>query len=638
MITLGASPARRGGRFPIGAASAGAAPSSAIVLTGDVWAFGASSMAGGQIAAASSGGTEDALTNVVRAIEGLAPGSLAYTTVGGSQITRPDIDYNLTGANSARKIRNRGAGGGTSGSGGTIVTKITAAAGSFGANDFILLHQGDNGLSVPGPNVVETLAGGYSAMRTQAGARNYIQIVNTRGGRGSADAANGEPSGTVWSFIKEAAYRVENDLNPGKVFSFHQTLVERATGLDGAELTNLAQGVMPRTFAMNDGSHQIGKGYNLQSDAVLTNVIDAIAGGTPFPLRQIIDVQQPATPAAGDVIGMLVAYGSGGTFALDASNTQSDYAISSSGQITRIGATPPLRDVTWMAVKISKAGRFDKVQPLIGIAERAAPGVSRLVEFDGDCIIGQPDSKLANGSKVTLLFRVQAIEAVLTNVMGAFSTTGLRVQISAAGNIDVLWRNAAVTTVSILSKTSAGALFTPASPARWVAVCIDLSNPAAERTELHTWVDPASATRDVTVLAGANQPGVDTTTNFNVVLNQPWCLGHQTISFSGTPPAFGKSRIGDFTVWNDFVDFDVLANRQAVANADGTPKTAWVSGGGVTDGKTPYMRLAGNAANFRMARITGSGAPATPGASGQYFAFANRTRGAGGVPAFLTTI
>ncbi|MEG7677124.1 hypothetical protein U2060_15395, partial [Listeria monocytogenes] len=78
----------------------------------------------------------------------------------------------------------------------------------------------------------------------------------------------------------------QSDLNPGRVFSFHETLLDRATGLTTDELTDLSQGMMPRTFAMNNGSHKIGKGQNLQSSAVLTPLIDAWAGGIPFSLKQ----------------------------------------------------------------------------------------------------------------------------------------------------------------------------------------------------------------------------------------------------------------------------------------------------------------------------------------------------------------
>lgn len=137
--------------------------SSAIALSASVWAFGASSMAGGQIAAATTGGTEDGFTNTVRAIEGLAANSLAYTTVGGSQTARP-IDYNLTGVNSAYKIRNRAVSGQTTGSAGTIASTMSAASGSFGASDFMVLHQGDNGVSSSGNSNVELITGGYAAL------------------------------------------------------------------------------------------------------------------------------------------------------------------------------------------------------------------------------------------------------------------------------------------------------------------------------------------------------------------------------------------------------------------------------------------------------------------------------------------
>lgn len=603
-------------------------PSAAITMPASVWAFGASSMSGGHQAASSTGGTEDSLTNVVRAIEALAPGDLSYTTVSGSQTTRP-IDYNLTGANASHKVRNRGVSGQTSGSGGTIVSTMTAAAGSFGASDFMILHQGDNGINPTGASQVEALAGGFASMRSLAGARPFLQIVNTRGGRGSAGSLAGEPPGSGFALIKEAQLRIQNDLNPGRVISFHDILTERYSSPTADELTDLSQGVAPRSYMMNNGSHQVAKGYNLQSDAVMTPVIDAWAGGTPFPVKQIVEAVTPATPAAGDVIGSIVAYGSGGSFALDTSNTQADYAISSSGQITRIGATPPTRDITWMAVKCSKSGRFDKVQPRIGICERAAVGVSKLVQFDGHSIIGLPDSKLANSNKMTLLFRVQATDqSAIQTIFG--STNQCAIRLLTGGTLDIVWRNAAGAV--IFSKTTAANFRTVDGP-RWVAVCLDLSDPAAEVTKLITWIVPATATSDTAVHSTLT---ADTTTAFVARLDQPGAIAAASAALSAGA-TMGKFRLGDWTIFRDYIDFGVQARREEVSNSDGTPKTGWVSGGGVTNGITPNLRLAGNAGDFRQCRITGLRVPATPGASGQYLAYNGRDRSAG-VPSYLETI
>ena len=594
-----------------------AAASAEIIMPASVWAFGASSMAGAQVPASPNGGTDDSLTDVVRAIEGLPAGSLAYTTVGGSQTNRP-IDYNLTGANAAHKIRNRGVGGSTSGSGGTIVSTMTAAAGGFGASDFMVLHQGDNGIAAGQASAVELLAGGYEAMRTQAGARPFVQIVNTQGGRGSAGAAAGEPPGSYFALLKAASYRVQDSLNPGKIFNFHHTLLERSTAADANDTADLGNGFAPRSYMMDDGSHQIAKGYGLQAAMVLLPVIDAWAGGTPFPLRQVIEAQAPAVPAAGDAIGSIVAYGSGGSFALDSSNAQTDYAVASNGAVTRIGAVPPARDITWAAVKTSKTGRFDKMQPLIGIAERAASGVSKLVEFDGKCVIGMPTSTLANSAKLTVLFRVRATDqSAVQIVLGG--TNQCRIEMRTNGTLDVVWRNAAATV--IVSKTTA-ANFGTASADRWVALCIDLTDPAAEVTKLVTWAVPATATSDVAVHANLT---ADAVTAHLARLDTAMAIGFSSTS-AVAGSVFAKMRIGDLTLWRDFIDFSVQATREIVSDAAGLPQAAWVSGGGVVSAKTPDLRLAGNAADFRLCRATGLAAPATPGAAGQYLGFNNQRR------------
>lgn len=610
-----------------------------MTLPGNVVAFGASSMAGSQIATSGSGGTEDSLTNVVRAIQKLAAGSLAYTTVGGSQTVRP-IDYILTGVNSTRQVRNRGVGGQTSGSGGTIAATAAAYAISptFGASDFVILHQGDNGVSVPAVGNVELLAGGYAALRgsasTAVAANNFVQIVNTNGGQGSTGLLSGEPPGGDWALLKAASLRVQSDLNPGRVFSFHETLIDRTQSLDANDLVDRSRGVMPRSGAMNDGSHQYSsaatptpaRGYHVQADAVMTPLIDAWAGNTPFPLKQIIETVTPAVPAPGDSVGSIVAYGTGGTFSLDASNTQTDYAVSSSGALTRIGATPPLRDITWAAVKTVKPGGNDKVQPLIGVCERAASGVSRMVEFDGVSIIGMPDSKLANSVKMSLLMRLQSTDqSVVQNVMGAVSgNTQCIVRLLTGGTLDFSWRNAANTT--LFSQTTA-ANFRTIDPVRWVGVCLDFTGAAVGINKIVTWIDPAGTTPTLT----QDALGAD-----SVRLDAPLAIAALTARGSSST-TYGKFRIGDFAIWRDYIDWTVLARRQEVANADGTPKSAWVSGGAVTNGLTPEFYFGGNAGDWRQCRIRGSSIPASPGATGQYFAFNSRERSPG-VPGFLVTV
>lgn len=621
------------GRFGTSSGSASAPASSAITLPADVWAFGASSMAGAQLATDSgtATGTDDSLTNTVRAIEGLGAGSLAYTTVGGSQVTRP-IEYNLTGANASRKIRNRGVGGRTSGPTGTIFTDIDAARVSpgFGASDFMILHQGDNGVNPGTASRTEFLADGYAALRgaapTQVTAGNFIQITNTQGGQGPTGILAGEPPGGARALLNAASLRVQSDLNPGRVFSFYETLIDRATGLDANDLIDRARGVSPRSCMMNDASHQIAKGYAIQADNVLTPVIDAWAGGTPFPLKQVIEAVTPATPAAGDAIGSIVAYGSGGTFSLDTSNTQSDYAVSSSGAITRIGATPPTRDITWAAVKTSKSGRFDKVQPLIGICERAASGVSRMVEFDGFSILGMPDSKLANSAKASVLFRLKSTDqSVAQAVFGAVGgTTQCAIRILTGGTLEFSWRNAGGTV--IFNQTTA-ANFRTVDPVRWVGVCMDFTGAAVAINKITTWIDPAGTSPTLT----QDALGADA-----VRLNAALAIGAFTAAGSSST-TYGKFCIGDFAIFNDYIDWSVLARRQEVANSDGTPKAAWVSGGGVTNGITPLMYMGGNAGDWRQCRLRGSSIPASPGASGQYMAFNCRERSAG-VPGFLVTV
>lgn len=163
-----------------------------IALLNDVWFVGASSMQG-HFQAVGTGGTENPISNTVRAIwqPALAFPDTSYTTDSGSK-TVPPLDYTLNGTNTGRRLRNRGAAGLNSGTGAsTIDNLLSGIVGGFGASDFVVLHQGDNGVSATAVNGIITLSSGYSSMKGRIGARNFLVITNTQGGSGSAGSLAG---------------------------------------------------------------------------------------------------------------------------------------------------------------------------------------------------------------------------------------------------------------------------------------------------------------------------------------------------------------------------------------------------------------------------------------------------------------
>ena len=390
----------------------------------------------------------------------------------------------------------------------------------------------------------------------------------------------------------------------------------------------------------DNGSHAIGPINNLIADSLFTPLIDAIGGGARFPVRQVVESVAPATPAANDVVGTIVTYGSGGSLGLAASNTQTDYAVSSSGVVTRIGSTLPSRDITWAQVAGTKTNKRTLVQRMVGIAERAAAGTSNLVEFNGSVILGQAESKLAHGPIITILMRLQHYFTTGTDQLRLCgANTNWSVTLRNTGVVEVRFKNQAVPAVNVLSKDVTGAICSPAAApnGRWLAISIDLSDstPANRKTHVVTWVDPTSPTIDTALLAGTNQPGNAGTISCNIDRASPWNLGIGTSS--SKTAEWTKARVGDFTYFTSFIDFTVLANRQEVSNTNGTPKSAWLIANGVTAGVTPYMHLSGNASDFRMCRFVGTGAPASPGATGEYWGAGVRNS-APGVPGFLANV
>lgn len=625
-------PADIGGTYDIGAIASGAvvfpttspgndgsnnvsppiAPSAAITLTRSHHGYGASSMQGGQQVGNPVGGTQDIFTKTALFIDP----ALTYDP---GAANRP-VAYVMT---NGHRIRNRGQGGTTAAQ---IVAAMTADMANVAANDMVWLHQGDNAISGSTLNASETLLTAFADMRTLAGARPFVQIVNTRGGRNFATTSNSpEPPGSFLPLVKDIVYRSLNDSTPGRVVDFHHTLMELNSTADANDLADIGLGSPPRSHMMTDGSHQINVGYDLQSDEITRPIIDAVEGGTPFAVRQIIEAVSPAVPAAGDVIGSLVAYGSGGTWSLDASNTQADYGVNAAGQFTRIGAVRPSRDIVWATVKASKPGRFDRVSKRIGLCERAAPGESRLVQFDGASIIGSNESKMANSSRMTLIMRLQAVDqSVIQMVLGLNASQGAQIRLLTGGTLDINWRNAAGTI--IVSKTTS-ALFRTTDAPRWVALSLDLSNPAAEVTELVHWAVPATAVQDVAVHANLT---ADTTTAHLARLALPMAIGHNTIGVStGNPAAFGKFRFGDFYIFNEYLDFKTQARRELISDAAGAPLASWVSGGGVIDGFIPLLGLRGRAGDLRQCRTIGS--------ANQKMGF-NQIRRADGEAGYLVTV
>lgn len=563
----------------------GAAVDTSITLIRDVFLWGSSSISG-----TSGGVTETLPKQLALAIDAAATHGTEAATGGAS--------YAVHTVSGGHEIHNRGKGNDNSAA---ILVRVQGDDAELGSDDFVVLHRGDNGLTVTDATTVQTLYDDHDDMKASVDVttRPWVGLTNCNGGW--SGAAYPETPGSFYPVVKEVLFRRMSADTPGRLWSMHHTLMDHAVAANADDTTDLHRGNPPRSYMLADGSHMDADGYNCQNDFVLTPLVDAIEGGTPFPLRQFLVAQQPATPAAADPISTIVAYGSGGTFALDASNTQADYAVSSVGAVARIGATPPTRDLTRVRLKTSKPGRADKVQPSIWVGESAASGVSRLVEFDGYCILTGGVSQLANAAKGTLVFRLQGgtgQDGVLVNLVGASST--LQIRRTASNQIDINWRNAAATI--ILNFTSGSNLFRATDAPRWVMIAWDIPNGIGQ---CYTWAVPATAT-SITNSAAATLTGDNTQL---ARLDQPFAIGHNAVALTPTnlDSGIGKFRMGDFWLARDYIDPAVQANRELFSATDGTPNTTLVaSSDGVVSTISPALYIRGNATNWRMCNFLGT--------------------------------
>lgn len=583
----------------------GAAITTAITLTRAVFTWGASSAHGDQD-----------LTGVSILQDAALQIDAAAVTA-----TETDFDGNTVGkytVSNGKILHNRGISGNTvTPYGASGLVRIDTRCSHdvpIGATDLAVLHIGDNNVIAGDAAAVTNLVAAMASMRTSVdvSSRPYLQCVNTRGGINVATYS--EPPMGYYPAYKDALFRKFEAVARGKVWDFYLTLMDHANDFGLQDLTNdqadIDKGCSPRGFMISDGSHNNQFGYKVNSRYVLVPVVDAIEGGTPFAVRQNIVAQSPSSPAGGDVIGSVNMFGSGGTCALDASNTQTDYAISSTGQITRVGSTLPARDLTQVKVQLSKTGRNARVQPNIWVGEKAKAGDSHLVEFDGYSGLNTFASPWSNAARLLVVFRLQGgtgQDGVLNNILGGTSQMLLR---RLSGNsLDVVWRTSKSGNAVIGSWTSANNLFRVGDTPRWVALAIDVPNGTAI---MNHWT---ASTTGTTV---ANSAGAQTTLTGDatqlVRLDQPIGFGNTAYSLSagqiGTQ--IGCFRIGDLWMGSPATipDMSTQLNRELFSTSAGTaPNSTLVNSvDGVTGGMTPFLYARGNAADWRRANFIGGSA------------------------------
>lgn len=572
----------------------GVAIDDTITLANGAWMWGSSSPAGNQ---------DGTGVTIFTATSALIDASYATANETISSVTAPK--YTMT---NGKILHNRAISGRKTTE---IATDEANCAASVGASDFKFLHQGDNqDVGVTDVQFVDSVMTQFAAGRTSLSislpATNFIHLVNTYGGMNAGRTDSAEKIGDKTTGKKEIIYRKLNALQQGAVASFYWTLQDHAADYGYQDATNdpidISKGISPRGFMLNDGSHMNQHGYNVMAQYLFGPILAAVNGGCAFVTpHQFLSAATPATPAAGDSIGTLGFFGTGSTFSLAATNTQTDYTVNSTtGAITRIGATPPTRDFTQVHIQTSKSGKTSRVQKQVWVGERAKSGTSSLVRFDGYGVIGHVASDWSVAATLTVIFRIRGAagaDGVSQTVFAqAGSTGGVTVTRNASNQIDVLFRKGGNT--SVLSMTSASNTFRNADGQKWVMASIDIPSGLAKCT---TFAVPGTATT-ITNSAGANTALLaDNTATITMTNQHGFAAVGSGPTFSQLASARGSFDIGDFWMGAVYLDPTVQANRELFVDSGGSPLPALLAtSDGVVSGTSPLLYCRGNATDWRL--------------------------------------
>jgi hypothetical protein len=570
--------------------STGGTVTTNVTMTRDVWAWGSSSMQGDQ-----DGSGVTILQEAARSIDSglVTAGSFGSKT---HTLTNGKVFHNngLGGLN-VYEIESK---------------LVSESSGVVGTNQFIILHIGDND-AVTSMEQYDDYITAMNSMKTtmNVGTRPYLLCVNTRNGINPSAPAGSQFGEGISSFLptmKEVLFKTYSETSKGKVVDFFHTLRDHARdyGLQDAtyDETDLRKGYSPRGFMTADGSHMNQHGYKIISNYVLEPVLDAVEGGTPFATRQFVINTAPATPQIGDVVGTIEQYGSGGVSSLDVSNTQSTYTVGSGNSIIRTTATLPTRDLTRVPVKFSKTGRNAVVQPYIWVGEKAAPGQSNLVEFDGYSIIGAPANAWTPSKQMTIAFRFAA----------SAGTDGQLVRISpmmtrqASGRMDVIWGRTS-DNGNVFDMQISGNQFNVSSGQKWFLGSINMETGICKAVHFATPAGATSVTNTATAQArldAAAAGGTDT-----LRFNFPWAFGYfgNTLHYSLFGTQLVPFKIGDFWLGQGYMDVTDPAVQALFVKSDGNPATNLVnSSDGVVNGVSPLLYCRGNATDWRTCNFLGT--------------------------------
>lgn len=571
----------------------GGATSSAITLSRDWFVWGASSGRGGQ------GLTGETIWHRLSH-------QIDATTVDGTEVASGGAQPLHTVSN-GRKIHNRA----VSGDGyAAILSKVTTQAADPQPGDVRIYHAGDNTITPGTAGMDQTLVNTLVSMNglTDGDHNPRVFCVNTRGGWNGSSVS--EPPGSYSPTMKELIFRKLSALYPGEVIDFFWELQNNANAYGLQDLTNdqadIDKGYSPRGFMQLSGaigSHNDDHGYRVEADYGFQPIADAIEGGTKWPLRQYITPVRPASPAAGDVMGTPKFYGAGGTCSLASSNSQTDHAVASSGQITRIGSALQTRDLDFVHMQMDKSGRPSRVQKHIMVGELARAAHNGMVEFDGYSHIAKMASSATSAGTVLLvcrLHRAPGTDGTQQSLWpGAFLRTGNTIDFG-------LYADSGPTVgSSLLNMTSTG-LFTVANPVRWLVAALDIPNGIVKAG---TFVTPAPGSYVPITNNGAATTRLQASTTQTVGLSS-WAFANQAAGLSGGQlgTKLGNFQINDMWVGVAYRDIATQAVRELFVDSSGNPNPAVFSADGVVDGITPLHYFRGTATDWRVCNAKGSAA------------------------------
>jgi lysophospholipase L1-like esterase len=287
-----------------------------------------------------------------------------------------------------------------------------------------------------------------------------------------------------------------------------------------------------------------------------------------------------ADAPAGTVVGQVRYNGAADRFGLRtyADGAVADFAISNTGQITKVGSGALTQGVTELVV-IAKNEHGTLLSPVdIYVARpstQTAPAL-RTVAAPYLSIAGTDFHGMTNGKTISGAFWIEVDDLATTQQIMLFARTStptqpVSIQIATNGRLVTNIRDADNT---LISPAASGTAALTVGNAAWVTFAFDF----ATNTRCAYIGETALSLGSIT--NGVNIPLAD---------SNPLFLSGNSVQLERTLTTPFRGKVGYFAFWDKYVDWTDSANRRLLYNTDGTAVS-----------RTPYAAVGGHVPAFEL--------------------------------------